>query len=212
MKKFNKIFLIFSLLIYFSTISAFSQENIFSNTYFDDFSNRSLILKSMNQQNRITQEQKDILSYNKLTPDSACLIEQIKKKNINNIKILLEAKVDPNQQYNTEYPFYIAAKMNDTEIVELLYSYGAKPDQSFYSELYEATKNKNEAMAKFLLDRNANVNYVDVTNGNTPLYMAIKNDMLDLAQQMAEKGANINQKTYVLIKKKKLDSMFQKKD
>lgn len=210
MKKFNKIFFIFPVLIYFLTISAFSQENIFSNTYFDDFSNRSQILKSLNQQNGITQEQKDILSYNKLTPDSACLIEQIKKRNIKNIKILLEAKVDPNRQYNIEYPFHIAAKMNDMEIVELLYSYGAKPDTSFYSELYEAAKNKNEAMAQFLLDRNANINYIDNTSGNTPLYMAVKNNMTNLAQQMIQKGAKIDEKTLILIKKKKLDSIFQK--
>ena len=67
------------MLVYYSITSALSQENNLTNTYFDDFSNRSLIMKSLNSQNRITQEQKDILSYNKLTPSPKCLIEQIKK-------------------------------------------------------------------------------------------------------------------------------------
>ncbi len=209
MNKVCKIFFTSLMLMYFSIASALSQENNFNNTYFGDFSNRSLIMKSLNSQNRITQEQKDILSYNKLTPTPKCLIEQIKKNNIENVRMLLDAKVDPNQQYNIEYPFYIAAKLNNMEMVELLYLYGAKPDKSLNSELYEAVKNKNEAMVQFLLDRNANVNYIDII-GNTPLYMALKNNMTEIARQMIDKGARIDNNSYILIKKKKLDSILQK--
>ncbi len=178
--------------------------------YMGDFSSRSLIMKSLNREDRINQEQKDILSSRKLIPNQKCLIEQIKKNNIENVEILLSSKVNPNIQYNAEYPIYIAAKMNNFEMVKLLYSNGAKLDKGFNSELYEAIRNKNTEMAMFLLENNARVNFKDAVNGKTPLYLALQNNMFDVAEVLLDKGANVNQKTFCLIKRKKQKNLLEK--
>lgn len=174
---------------------------------YKDFSSRSLIMN--NQNNLINQEQKELLKSKKLSPDAFCLIEQIKKNNIENVKILLEFKTNPNQSYMEEYPIYIAAKENNFEILKLLYEHGAKLDKSFYSELYEAVKHKNNEMAQFLIDKKANIHYIDSVTQNSILYLAIKNNMANIAQQLIEKGADINFKTLKLIKKKKLDYLLK---
>ena len=178
--------------------------------YAGDFSSRSLIMKSLNGENWISQEEKDILSSKKLIPNQKCLIEQIKKNNIENVEILLSSKVNPNIQYNSEYPIYIAAKMNNFEIVKLLYSNGAKLDKGFNSELFEAIRNKNVEMAMFLIDNNARINYKDAVNGKTPLYLALQNNMFDVASVLVDKGANVNRNTLYLMKRKRQKNLLEK--
>ncbi|MBR2068399.1 MAG: ankyrin repeat domain-containing protein [Candidatus Gastranaerophilales bacterium] len=170
-----------------------------------DFSSRSIIEgKIYNRQSAITQEQRDLLTYKKLVPNSKCLFEQIKKGNYENVKILLQAKVNPNQSYLSEYPIYIAAKENKFDILKLLYENNAKLDRGFYSELYEALRNKNAEMAQYLLDRGAKVNYMDSITNNTILYMALKNKMYDLASQIILKGAKADTRSVKYIKKHNL--------
>lgn len=176
---------------------------------FGDFSSRSIILNQ--GQSKLTQEQKDVLKSKKLTPTTKCLIEQIKKNNIENIHLLLEAKINLDQAYMTEYPIYIAAKENNFEILKLLYEKGAKIDRGFYSELYEAIKNKNTDMAQFLLDKKANIHYIDSVTQNSILYMSLKNNMLEIAQQLINLGAKPDDKSILLIKKKKLFYLIQDK-
>ncbi len=178
--------------------------------YAGDFSSRSLIMKSLNGENWISQEEKDILSSKKLIPNQKCLIEQIKKNNIENVEILLSSKVNPNIQYNSEYPIYIAAKMNNFEIVKLLYSNGAKLDKGFNSELFEAIRNKNTEMAMFLIDNDARINYKDAVNGKTPLYLALQNNMFDVASVLVDKGANVNRNTLYLMKRKRQKNLLEK--
>ncbi len=178
--------------------------------YAGDFSSRSLIMRSLTGEDRVTQEQKDILASKKLTPTQKCLVEQIKNKNIENVKILLSAKVNPNINYNSEYPIYIATKTNNFEMVELLYSNGAKLDKGFNSELYEAIRNKNTPMAMFLIENGARVNFRDTVNGKTPIYLALQNNMFDVANLLLDKGASVNQKTFYLMKKKKQTQMLEK--
>lgn len=169
---------------------------------FGDFSSRSIIMSG--QKSALTQEQKDILIYKKLTPTIQCLNQQIKKGKIENVELLLSTGLNPNNNYSTDYPIYIAAKENQFEIVKTLYEKGAKLDRGFYSELYEAIKNKNNEMAQYLLDRNANIQYIDPVSQNTILYLALKNNMLDIAQQLIQKGAKVDRKSVLIIKKKKL--------
>lgn len=173
---------------------------------FGDFSSRSLILNQ--QKNQLTQEQKDILTSKKLSLNSKCLITQINKNNIENVSLLLEFGINPNSTHLNETPFYQAAKKNNLEILKLLYKHGAKPDKSMYSELYVAVKNKNNKMAQFLLDKKANIHYIDSITENTILYMALKNNMYDVAQSLIQKGANIDFKSANLIKKKKLEYLI----
>lgn len=174
-----------------------------------DFSSRSVIMNSKNS--ILTQEQKDILLSKKLTPTIECLIEQIKKNNLENIEILLKAHINPNENFMAEYPLYIAAKKNNFEALKLLYEYGAKLDRGFNSELYEAVKNKNSDMAQFLIDKKANVNYADSITSNTILYLALKNNLLPIAKELIEKGAKPDKKSVLLIKKKKLFYLIQDK-
>ncbi|MBR5304816.1 MAG: ankyrin repeat domain-containing protein [Candidatus Gastranaerophilales bacterium] len=202
MKKISKIFSLL-LPILFLTMSALAIEI----NNFEDFSSRSIIINQ--QKSFLTQEQKDVLISKKLTPTIACLIQQIKKNNIENVNLLLETGVNPNQNYMTEYPIYIAAKENNFEILKLLYTKGAKIDKGFYSELYEAVKNKNSNMAQFLLDKKANINYVDTITENSILYLTLKNNMLQIAQQLIAQGARPDRKSILYIKKKKLFYLIQ---
>ena len=176
---------------------------------FGDFSSRSIIMGG--QKNTLTQEQKDILISKKLSPTTKCLIEQIKKSKNENVELLLEYGTNPNNSYMAEYPIYIAAKENNFEALKLLYKKGAKLDRGFYSELYEAVKNKNETMAQYLIDRKANINYKDSVTENSILYLALKNNMIPIAQQLIDKGVGADRKSVILIKKKKLFYLIKDK-
>lgn len=178
---------------------------------FGDFSSRSTIIKTLTGTQNITQEQKDLLKERKLSPTPKCLIEQVRKGNIENVSILLDAKVNPNQTYMTDYPIYIAARCDKFEILKLLKEKGAKLDRGFYSELYEAVRNKNTQMAQYLLDNNARVNYSDAITNNTILYMALKNNMTDIAGQLIKKGAQADTKSVKQIQKKKLFYLIEDK-
>lgn len=176
---------------------------------FGDYSSRSMIINKQN--NSITQEQKDILISKKLSPTIQCLVSQIKKNNYENVELLLNTGLNPNNSYLAEYPLYIAAKKNNFEIVNLLISKGAKPDLGFNSELYEAIKNKNTDMAQLLINKKANIHYIDSITENTILYMALKNNMLDIAQQLINKGIAPDKKSVLYIKKKKLFYLIENK-
>jgi len=173
------------------------------------FSERSVIMKSLYKKESLNQEQKDLLAAKKLSPTDKCFFEQIKKGNIENVRLLLDAKMNPNTNYYSEYPVYYASKLNQTEIVKLLLEYGAKLDHGFYSELYEAVKNKNTELAQLLLDNGAKVNYQDSLTGNSIIYYALKNDMYDIARQLILKGARPDKKSVMIIKKKKLQNLIE---
>ena len=178
---------------------------------YSDFSSRSLIMNKMNNTENITQEQRELLISKKLFPNAECLNQQIKKNNLDNVRLLLEAKTNPNNSYYSEYPIYTAAKANNFEILKLLYEYGAKLDKGFYSELYEAVKNKNTEMAQFLIDKGARVNYQDSINNNTILYMSLKNNMYNISAQLIAKGAKADPRSVKYIKKKKLYNLIEDK-
>ena len=180
-------------------------------TEYSDFSSRSIIMNKMNNTESISQEQKELLISKKLFPTSECLNQQIKKGNIENVKLLLDSKTNPNNSYYSEYPIYTAAKANNFEILKLLYEYGAKLDKGFYSELYEAVKNENKEMAQFLIDNGARVNYQDSITNNTILYMSLKNRMYDISAQLIAKGAKADMKSVGYIKKKKLYNLIEEK-
>ena len=50
------------------------------------------------------------------------------------------------------------------EIVKILIDNNAKLDRGYYSELYEALKNKNPDFALYLINHGANINYEDMIN------------------------------------------------
>ena len=60
------------------------------------FSERSLIMRAINGQDKMNQQDRDSLAEKKLTPTIQCMLEQIRKNNYENLKTLLDAKVNPN--------------------------------------------------------------------------------------------------------------------
>lgn len=202
---FKRYILIFCLVFLSNAGFCFDLEN------YGDFSSRSVIMNQLYKKNSIPQELKDVLTQKKLAPTTKCLFEQIKKGNTENVSLLLEAKIDPNSSYMSDYPIYYAARFDKFDILKLLYEKGAKLDRGFYSELYEAVRNKNKEMAQYLLDRNAKVNYSDSITNNTILYMALKNNMIDIASQLIDKGARADVKSVKMIKKKKLIDLVKDK-
>ena len=177
-----------------------------------DFSSRSVIESKLYNKEKITQDQKDILKSKKLTPTPQCMIEQIKKGSYENVELLLQSKVNPNQHYYSEYAIYIAARENKFDILKLLYEYNAKLDRGFNSELFAAVKNKNKEMAQYLLDRGAKVNYTDSITNDTILYAALKNKMYDIASQLIQKGAYADIRSVKYMKKHKLGYLIEEKN
>lgn len=176
---------------------------------YGSFSSRSLITKENKE--TMSQEIRDELVAKKLSPTSQCLIKEIKKNNIKNVELLIRAKTNLNTSYLSDYPIYIAAKENNFEIVKLLFENGAKLDRGFNSELYEAVKHKNTELAQFLIDNKAKINYKDPITENTILYLALKNNMQDIAQQLINKGVNPDRRSILIIKKKKLYNLVETK-
>ena len=82
-------------------------------------------------------------------------------------------------------------------------------DVPFIDFEQEAIKNKNVELTDFLIDNGARINYRDSVTGNTPLYIALKNDMTNTSIKLIKKGASINQKAYLLLRKKKLDYLLE---
>ena len=177
---------------------------------YGSFSSRSLIIKEQNKTS-LTQEQRNILIEKKLQPTIQCLMIQIKKKNYDNIELLLNFGLDVNSSYMAEYPLYIASKVDDLKIVQMLIEKGAKVDLGFNSELYEAVKNKNSQMAQLFLNNKANIHYTDAVTQNSILYLALKNNMIDIAKQLIDKGIRPDNKSVILIKKKKLFYLIENK-
>lgn len=178
-------------------------------TGLDDLLPKSHILESIKGAGKMTPEQKEILKDKKLVPSVECMIKQIKKNNIENVKLLLDCKVNPNASYYSDYPIYIASKYNREDMVKLLFENGAKLDRGFYSELYEAIKNKNESLAYFLIENGAKVNYQDSVTNNTILSLAIKNKMYELAKTLIKKGAKADSLSLKLVKQKKLNWLIE---
>ncbi len=199
-----KKFLIVSTLLF---LAAFAQDYDplkGFNAELGDFSSRSTIMNKMNGTSQITQNQINALKERKLAPNAQCLNEQIKKGNIENVEMLLQSGVSPNSTYLSDYPSYVAAKYKQADIVRLLVENGAKLDRGFFSELFEAVKNKDNELAFFLINNGARVNYQDSVTNNTILSMALKNKMYDVAKILIQNGAKADNLSVKIIKQKKL--------
>lgn len=191
----------FFLVITFLSLSAYA----INLSDFGDFSSRSVIENSLNLNHKKSDfKYAEILKEKKLTADTKCLIKQVQENNIENVKLLLEAGVNPNISHNLEFPIYIASKKNNVEIVKILIDNNAKLDRGYYSELYEALKNKNPDFALYLINHGANINYEDVVTTNTILYLTLKNGYYDLAEILLKKGVRIDKKSAFYVRKKKI--------
>ena len=69
-------------------------------------------------------------------------------------------------------------------------------------------QNGNSQIANYLVDNNAKVDYISLVKNDTALYYALKNNMVDVAQKMINRGVSIDKKSIDLIKKKKLNYLI----
>ena len=182
--------------------------SVYALDYSGEFSDRSVLLRSIYGETKASQEQRELLSSKKLAPTTQCLIGEIKKGNIENVTLLLKANVDTNRSYMGNYPIYIASRYNRYEIVKLLRQNNAKLDRGFYSELYESVRNKNTELAKYLIEEGARVNFQDAITGNTILYLSLKNNMHDISKLLIEKGARPDNQSLRYIHKHKLTDLI----
>ena len=93
-------------------------------------------------------------------------------------------------------PLYIAAKMKNYNVLELLIQRGANvnelcPDES---DLFVAANNGDEKLAKILIENNADINIKTATNGFTPLFWAAISNHNNIVNLLIENGADVNAK------------------
>ena len=157
------------------------------------------------QKRRDLTEAKEILYEKgiKRSPDD--FVKYIKKNDKEAIKLLLNAGFDPNMNIRANYPLYYASKYNKPEIVHILLKAGADPNKDFTSPLRFAILHKDYDMVHDLIDFDAKVNYTDMCFDETLLYTALKKKEYDIAMLLLNSGAKIDNRSYSLIKKKKLE-------
>lgn len=109
-------------------------------------------------------------------------------------EMLLRAGADPNKaMFDGAGPLFLSAKKGDLEQVRLLLSYGAKVNavchSGFVTPLHAAARNGHTAVARELIQANADVN-ARAVNDVTPLMIAAGRGASDLCQLLLASGAD----------------------
>ena len=80
-------------------------------------------------------------------------------------------------------PLYIAARMKNYNVLELLIQKGANVNELCpnVSALFVAAENGDERLAKILIENNAEINIKTATNGFTPLFWAATSNHQNIA-------------------------------
>lgn len=147
----------------------------------------------------------DLLSEMKISKSPNDFVKYIKKNEAGKIKLLLEAGFDPNTNINASFPLYYAAKYNRKQIIYMLLEKGANPNKDLTSPMRFTILHKDWDSTKALIDAGGNVNYLDMMTDESLLYTALKKKQYEIAMLLLNKGAKIDKKTYLLIKRKKLE-------
>jgi formamidopyrimidine-DNA glycosylase len=142
----------------------------------------------------------------KIEKSAEGFIKAIKKGDIEVVKLFLDAGIDPNVNYYNAYPIYYAVKANRADIVSLLLERGAHAGIGFEAPVLWALKNKNDNMAKLLIENGAKINYTDYLTGKTLIYYAVKNKHYEVAKLMIENGVKIDRQTGQIIVKNHLQN------
>ncbi len=203
-----KIFIIIPIALIISSLSANAFESSFPFPFeFGHSSDIYLDVKKpeTKKTRQVKQAALDLLREKGIKTDDFSIIEYIKKNEIGTIKLLLDAGFDPNKTINASYPLYYAARYNRKQIMYTLLEAGADPNRDFTSPLRFAVLRKDYDCTKLLVDYGANVNYYDMSSDEYLLYTALKKKEYDIATLLLSKGAKVDNKSYVLIKKKNLE-------
>ena len=114
----------------------------------------------------------------------------------------LKAGADPNHKIEISgikglTPLMLAAERTSLEMVSILTKHGANlddvTDELGYTPLLWAIKGKNEDIAKFLIDKGADIEpFADGEADWSPLSMAAKFHLVETSKVLLERGANPN--------------------
>lgn len=129
------------------------------------------------------------------------LFEAIQQRNIVAAEQAIQAQADVNAQQSglisKQTPLFLAIKLDELKIAELLVEHGAKIDEPQHglpghTPLSIAISQGSHKAVSFLIAHGANVNQKTGMWGKySPLYLATKNGNLPMVQQLLDAGAKI---------------------
>ena len=149
-------------------------------------------------------------SLSKGSPDGTPLVIACRQQNVEVVDVMLKHGADPNlatkcwHHLKHKLPLHIAVSIDNSELVELLLKHGANVDvtdahgntalhhaasHSYPSHEVVASSHA-KSVVDILLENKADVNFLNRT-GETPLYRAVHNEMLDVVSEtMPSFGGN----------------------
>ena len=128
------------------------------------------------------------------------LISNIKKSNIDNVKLI--ANNGANLNYPKQYPPIICATdTNNLKIVKVLKEMGADinaKDKSYTTALIVAVMKKNKDIVEYLLKNNVDHDYIGSESDEHTVIIAIYNKDIDILKLLLDNNVNINQSSRYL--------------
>jgi len=135
-----------------------------------------------------------IFSINVMADDSKNLFEAIKKKDINQVKILVNQKSNLKQTKDGVTPLHLAINEKYTDAIEILLKNGADPnsrDKNRRTPLMAAVKKASPKMIEYLLKNGAKPNLMDKNGYTALIYAAVNGDNL-CVETLIDNGAKVN--------------------
>lgn len=192
---------ILAFLLFAPSVLAFDDPKV----YMDMFEPKS---KEGIEKKQEMQKYKDELKERKLPQSVSEFIKYIKKGDAEVVTLYLDAGMDPNIIYYSDYPIYYAVKSGEYEIVKILLERGARANIGFESPLYTAVKKRNLNIVRLLLQYGADPNYSDFMSGSSILYRALRNGQYNIARELLDSGAKIDTPSMYVIQKKNLQHLL----
>lgn len=120
------------------------------------------------------------------------LIEAIEQKDLNQLVLLLNAGISPNEIVGNSYPLHFSLRQRRTECVPLLLKAGANPNLRSKGStcLHIAADKGLDAAVKYLLKHGSDINAKNEKNGNTPLHFAISKGKVSTITLLMANGAD----------------------
>lgn len=137
-----------------------------------------------------------LISENKINPnkyenETSLLYSSIIKQNIEEVGILLKNGADVNLKNQNEFkstPLHAAIQVNNIKIIDLLIKYGANKN----TLITLAMANNKIDLAKYIIEKVKDFNELKPGEYDSPLYIAISKEYIDITQNLLTKGANPN--------------------